>query len=224
MNPIDYEPPSGLVKGRVLVNETSQPIPGAVIEARQNEEYRVAVANLRGEFELADVGAGAWEIKTSRTNYEMASGTFFMPSPVSTITAGDLYMSEKARLPDLVVSAVDRRSLASNPSNFHATGDLVVTVRNVGRYATNSGFDIVVYEDRDNNRSFNAEVDQALGYARIEQVIPSGGFEKVTMPINAQLRFRDAPIRVRIDIGNEVLEVLEDNNDAGTCELAGCGE
>jgi hypothetical protein len=136
---------------------------------------------------------------------------------------GAVYLSEKVRFSDLVIQSMDRSGLTSDPTNFNMSGTLTVAVANIGRYSTDSRFILTAYYDSDLSGTYDSSVDQYLGGYLVEKLLIEDEVVSVEFEINAQLPFRDAPIRVSVDTNSEVPEMLEDNNDGSTCELAGCG-
>lgn len=221
--PSDYVPPAAGVAGRVLVEGTADPIAGAIVEASQADEQIVAIANTEGEFVLENVTSGKWSVLVRRTNYHAHETEFFMPSSPLELDLGDLFLAEKVRFPDLVIQSMDRSGLVSNPSDFNTSGTLIVNIVNAGHYPTSAGFEVTAYYDVDLNGVYDAAVDRQLGRRRVEQFLAADETVPVEIGIDAQLPFRDAPIWVNIDTNSEVPEILEDNNDGGTCNLAACG-
>lgn len=224
MLPLGYVSPTAKVAGKVYVSGTTTPVVGAIVEASMGDEHITTLAKVNGEYEFEGIKTGAWHIRVSRTNYNPGEADFFMPSPPSNQEIGVIELTEKVRFPDLEIHSMKRVGLSSEPVNFNTTGTLSISVVNSGRYQTSSGFDVIAYYDADLNGRYNSTVDQLLGIQRVGANLLAEEVVTLDIPINAQLPFRDAPVRVRLDTKSEVAEMLEDNNDGSTCELAGCGD
>lgn len=224
INPAGFEPLGVEVSGRVIVAGSDFPVVGAVIEATLGDKIIVAVADIAGNFALNGITTeGLWELRAYRTNYAAKETEFYMPDPVISLDVGTIEMKESVKLPDLEVKTVSRRNVSSDVNNFFTSGTLNVSIFNRGISDVTKDFDVIAYFDADMNDTYNEQQDVLLGVYRVETDILIGEEASIELPISGQLPFRDAAIRVKVDTQSEILELLKDNNELGTCEVPGCG-
>lgn len=224
IEPVDYSPVGTTVDGRVIT-DTRLSAAGAVVKATQDDNEVIAVTDVLGKFVLDGINrTGNWKVIVSLGNYDITESQFYMPNPIEPVSLGDITLKEKIKLPDLVVGSISRQAMISDVANFNVDGSVAVVVYNQGTKELNNGFESLVYYDVDRNSNYNENQDVLLGQYHYEGVI---GIEKeitLTIPVAGQLPFRDPPIRVRLDVKSEVIELREDNNDRGSCETARCGD
>ena len=126
---------------------------------------------------------------------------------------------------DLRVTALDTSALAGSCQDFDISGDVLVTVSNLGTGPAAAPFDVVVFEDDPMaaNGLYDPGSDQLLGTGTIMSDLAAGATTMLPIACNGTLQFRDNVIYALADPNLVVPgEVLPDNNQFDTgrgCEF-----
>ncbi|MCB8978743.1 MAG: tandem-95 repeat protein [Ardenticatenaceae bacterium] len=120
--------------------------------------------------------------------------------------------------PDLVVESIDLSQTATDAQELLISGDLGVQIINQGNLATDSAFQIVVFEDRDQDGVLSAS-DNVLGQSSYDPLLVAGQSVPVIIPVDGPVLFRDSPIYAVVDSDNIVSEANEQNNITHTCQF-----
>lgn len=132
-----------------------------------------------------------------------------------------LAAAARAQLPDLVVGSVDDTNVTGDWQTLVIGGSVDVTLSNAGPGGTVLPFQLLAFEDRNLNGSFDG-ADLALGSVSVPAML-SGDLLIVTLPVSGQVRFRQVPIVAFADSTGVIMELNETNNtaDAGDdCSFA----
>lgn len=223
--PDGYINPDGAISGRAVDEVSLLPVSGAVVTAELDADTSLfSSAGDDGKFSIAGGLEGRWKVTVGRSGYLDYTTEVIIP-PNGKTNLGDVKLKRQAdvtKLPDLIVSLIDRTRLVGNPLTFRTSGEVDVQVSNIGNAATSQGFRVLVYIDKDKDGRFDPEKDTVIGSARFAGVLDSRAFGTVTISLDAVLPFRDAPFRVRVDADNELVELNEVNNEASSADLGVC--
>lgn len=121
-------------------------------------------------------------------------------------------------MPDLIVSALNTSSVVTDGQSLAISGNLAVTVRNIGGAAVGSQFRVVAFEDRNGNGRLDTPTEAILGSILRTSGVASGASDTFTIPLGGLVSFRGSPILVIADSENNVTEVNEGNNARSTSE------
>ncbi|MFN7935264.1 MAG: putative Ig domain-containing protein [Bryobacteraceae bacterium] len=117
--------------------------------------------------------------------------------------------------PDLQITAITA-AVNTDPQTLATTGTLSATFRNNGSAGTATGFQLLAFEDRNNNGRYDAVTDAVLGTANVAAPLAASATTGINIPINGALLFRGNIIHVVIDSNNVILESNETNNTRHT--------
>ncbi len=215
--------PTTEVSGRVVQSGSAMPVPGAVVEAIQGEVVVSAIADLDGNFTLEGVTGGVWRLDVRRSGFIAFTTEFVVPYALPPVLLGDITMEAVGRFPDLVPYGVDRSGATSDPATFRFSGTLNITIANLGEAATQRGFNVDLYLDSNGDGIYQADGDRLVATTRVDETLEPEAILRATLAVDTELPFRDAPLMVWLDSGGEIPELVEENNQAPTSELTGCG-
>lgn len=116
---------------------------------------------------------------------------------------------------DLRILEVDKRQVVTDPMTLQASGQVKVTVLNLGRLAAAAGARFTAFEDRNANRVLDAGVDRVLGTTTLPQVLAPSERVVLDIPVSGEQLFRDNAVYVLADSGQTVAESDELNNVEG---------
>ena len=219
--PLVPPPVGGLeLRGRVVDSRTLEPLADAVITAQYGAVSHATNSAADGSFKLTGYNGGTIAVTIAKAGYE--SGTFTIISGGPGLpNLGDFpLIPERAgsSLANLSITNINRSALVQDLA-LNLSGNLVVTVRNAGPNPTSQGFAVRAFIDTDDDRRFTAGIDVMLGEARQATAIIADQAVDVSIPLAGALAFRDAPIHVWVDSGQEVVEGDEDNNVRSSAEF-----
>lgn len=115
-------------------------------------------------------------------------------------------------LPDLSVAKIDRTTAITDAQSLKLTGQVLVTLQNLGGADIPQGTKILAFHDSNKNRKFDSGTDQVLGTISLSSALSAGQTIVVPIPVQGTLPFRDAPITVFGDSDQSVLELTKNNN------------
>ncbi len=127
--------------------------------------------------------------------------------------------------PDLVPVKIDVSSLATDPQTLAISGTAQVTFQNKGDAKIELPFNLLVFEDKDNDGVYTSGVDNLLGTstmltgptASIPAIWPEGA-GMVSVPIAGTVTFLHSPVYALVDSDDAVLEQDETNNILVSCK------
>ncbi|MCM3869899.1 MAG: putative Ig domain-containing protein [Pyrinomonadaceae bacterium] len=113
---------------------------------------------------------------------------------------------------DLTVAAVDISALTTNSQSLVVTGSVRVEIQNLGGSLFAGDFQTLLFEDRNDNKTYQMGVDLQLGMARFSGTIDSAGMVQLDVPVSGVVLFRDQLVYAFVDSGQTVTELNETNN------------
>lgn len=205
----------------IVVNQANRrPLSNALIVVSDAGGQRSLRSETDGSFEVDDLTGPEVRLAFSADAFDPAR--LLVPviplerRDIGTIglkpTAVDFY------LPDLAI--VDSTLAHTEPDRFTLEQAFEVEVINRGTSSVQQDFTLLAYVDANGNGVLDAGQEREVGRTRVSDDLPIGSATTVSVAVNAQLNFRDAPVAFRVDIDNEVPEQEEENNDGSS--LFGC--
>jgi hypothetical protein len=217
--------PNGAITGRAVDEVSLLPVAGAVVSAELDADTRLfTTAGDDGRFATAGGLEGRWKVTVGRSGYQDFATEVLIP-PNGKVNLGDVKLKRQAdvaKLPDLIVSLIDRTRLTSDPLTFVVSGQVDVQVSNIGNAAAAQSSRVLIYIDKDRDGRFDPAKDEVIGSARLTALLDPRAFATVTINVSGKLPFRDAPFRVRVDADDELVELNELNNEASSADLGVC--
>ncbi|UCG69721.1 MAG: hypothetical protein JSV09_01475, partial [Thermoplasmata archaeon] len=113
--------------------------------------------------------------------------------------------------PDLIVASIDRSMLFTDNQALTISGTIFADIENQGDAATGSNFDIIFFEDSNNNGAFEA-TDNLLGSTTHLGSLGYGSSTTISASISGSVLFRDNLIYAFVDSGGVITEHNENNN------------
>jgi hypothetical protein len=223
--PEGYINPNGAITGRAVDEVSLLAVPAAVVSAELDADTRLfTVAGEDGKFSIAGGLEGRWKVTVGRSGYQDFVTEVLIP-PNGKVNLGDVRLkrqSDVTKLPDLIVSLIDRSRLTSDALTFAVAGQVDVQVSNIGNAAAAQSSRVLIYIDNDRDGRFDPAKDEVIGSVRLTALLDPRAFATVTINVSGKLPFRDAPFRVRVDADEELVELNEVNNEASSADLGVC--
>ncbi len=127
--------------------------------------------------------------------------------------------------PDLVPIKIDLSGSITDPLTLAISGNAQVTFQNKGDNKIELPFNVIVFEDKDNNGVYTSGMDNLLGTstmvtgptASIPAIWPEGA-GMVSVPLAGTVKFLHSPLYAMIDSGDVILEQDEANNLLVSCK------
>lgn len=113
---------------------------------------------------------------------------------------------------DLTVTAINTSDVITDSQTLAISGNLEVTVQNLGSSASNTQFTILAFEDRNLNGKYDSGTDLQLGFTLVSQNIVANSSTSVSIALSAAVTFKGNLIYVFADSGNAIQEINEGNN------------
>jgi RHS repeat-associated protein len=117
-----------------------------------------------------------------------------------------------ARLGDLVVNQVDASALSYDAQCLTARGTVSATVSNLGLGTIDRPFEVLFFEDRNLNSSYDLGIDPVLGTANVVAALDAGSGIRVTAQVAGEVVFPGNVVWAWVDAKGEVPETNERNN------------
>lgn len=223
--PEGYINPNGAITGRAVDEVSLLAVPAAVVSAELDADTRLfTVAGEDGRFSIAGGLQGRWKVTVGRSGYQDFVTEVLIPLN-GKVNLGDVRLKRQAdvtKLPDLIVSLIDRTRLTSDALTFAVAGEVDVQVSNIGNAAAAQSSRVLIYIDKDRDGRFDPAKDEVIGSARLAALLDPRAFATVTITVSGKLPFRDAPFRVRVDADEELVELNEVNNEASSADVGVC--
>jgi len=134
----------------------------------------------------------------------------------------NLFVDLNLPKPDIIVAAVNTSSVVTNLQTLQVTGNVMVTIGNVGRAVALQPALVTVFEDSNLNGVFDLGTDVALGSLTMPNGLERNRQLMMDIPINGTVAFRDNHIYAMVDSDQRIDEEAEDNNadsTAGACRI-----
>ncbi len=121
--------------------------------------------------------------------------------------------------PDLVPTKIDLTDTATDPQTLAISGNAHVTFQNKGDDTITTSFNVLIFEDMDNDGRYTAGLDNLLGTstmatgptASIPAIWPEGA-GLVSVPLSGTVKFLHSALYAFVDSGDAILEQDENNN------------
>jgi hypothetical protein len=213
--------PSGLT-GKVLDAGTQLPIEGAQIAAYVNGvEVNATVSDSEGKFKFDALSSAQVTLLVNKTGYGGSRADLFVP-PNTSLNLGIFQLTKdgvSSLLPNLTVRQVNKSQVVVNAQSLVVGGKLTVEVRNTGALTSPAGANVVAFEDRNANGTFERGVDLVLGETALDTpLLPNQG-KAVELLLAGVVQFRDNLIRVMVDSERTIPETVETDN-IGICSCS----
>ncbi len=207
------------VIGVVLDAGSNQPLAGVMIKATDASGVRNFTSQADGRFSITVPNAEI-RYEFSAAGYRTAQ-TSTMPTGQTVVDFGQVRLGKptvEKLLPDLAITAIDRKAAITDPNSLNITGELVVTVKNIGTAEAPAGAKVLAFFDTNRNKAFDSATDVAIGNASIESSSAIGQLQTIRIQLRGSAPFRDAPIHVWVDSDQAVIELNEQNNLRSSAE------
>jgi len=212
------------ISGKVVDVRTQNPLQGVLVKVKVSSSTVAgeAMTDSSGRFEVKGLSLGEYTLEFSQVDYQPLS------FPVVIATGGDLDLGEvrlrqpgiDALLPDLAVQSTQSGDLLSDPDTFEVSGELDVVIINRGNADLTQPFAVRAFSDADRDGAFSPDHDPVLGETDVEAMLEVDGTQRISIPVQGDLPFRDAPLHILLDAGEAISELSETNNiesTAGEC-------
>ncbi|MGH9847417.1 MAG: CARDB domain-containing protein [Blastocatellia bacterium] len=113
---------------------------------------------------------------------------------------------------DLTVTALNTSAVVTDSQTLVTSGDLGVTIKNLGADGVNAQFRVIAFEDRNGNGAFNQGVDLLLGSKQFIDGVPANASASLSIGLSGTVTFKGNLIYVWVDSENAVAETNEGNN------------
>jgi len=113
---------------------------------------------------------------------------------------------------DLAVASVDASALTTDVQTLVIGGSVRVNIQNRGGSLFSGQFAVLLFEDRNNNGTYQIGVDNLLGTETFSGSIDSNAMAPLDVPVSAVVQFRDGPVYAFVDSANQIPELDETNN------------
>ena len=143
--------------------------------------------------------------------YDLALGTdgYVLPDlpPAPPITCTDPLTEA-----DLVVNSVDSSRAIMDTDTLDLSGPVDVEIANPGEGASPGNFQVLLFEDSNQNGTYEAGTDNLLGTGLRYTGMDPGEVATVTIQVSGTLQFTGSPIYAFVDSLDQVVEQDESNN------------
>ncbi|MDH4164481.1 MAG: hypothetical protein OEW15_17605 [Nitrospirota bacterium] len=120
--------------------------------------------------------------------------------------------------PDLVPVKIDLTDMTTDPQTLVVSGTSHVTFQNKGDDKITTAFNVLVFEDKDNDGRYTAGIDTVLGTAANSATLWPEGAGMVNVPLAGTVTFLHSPLYAFIDAGDAIRDQVEDNNLLVSCK------
>lgn len=219
-------PLSGSLVGQVVDVRSRQAISGAIISARNtiNNALTEVMGDAQGQFALASLAEGEYEITVSFTDYNSQVFTAVV-SAGTDLDLGEIRLRQPgvdALLADLAITELDISQVQSSQVDFVVSGTVSGVMVNRGNVSVSVPLDVVAFEDVNRDGEFT-EVDTLLGSSSIafdrDTALDVDSAAAFSIDVSGVQSFHDAPITVFVDANNVIAELSEANNTNSTAGL-----
>jgi len=120
--------------------------------------------------------------------------------------------------PDLVPVKIDLSDTTTDPQTLAISGTAHVTLQNKGDDKITTAFNVLVFEDKDNDGRYTAGVDNLIGTGTNSLALWPEGANLVDVALSGTVQFLHAPLYAFVDSGDSILEQDETNNLLASCK------
>ncbi len=199
---------------------TSQPVVSA--SEQQTYSYQALATDPDGDpisFELLQAPDGMTISPTGLVQWTPASnqlGNFNVIVKISDGRGGSALQQYKLNALalgiDFTVAGVDVSQTATDTDTLVITGNVRVNIENRGGSFFDGGFQVLLFEDQNNDGAYQSGVDKALGARAFNGNIASSGAASLDVPVSGIVTFRDNLIYAFVDSASQIPELDETNN------------
>lgn len=208
------------VTGIVLEAGTGQPLANVTVVATYGSTSKTLNTGSDGRFTLRGITVSSVALDFTLSGYISSSTGTVLP-PLETLDIGQIRMRKQKAvvlLPDLTIQSIDRSGLLTDARRLTVSGTLTATIANIGTAAAPSNIELLAFQDANLNGTYDPGIDVVLGRTTTSAEITVGGESPLSISIQGPVPFLDAPIYLRIDSAQSVIELKEDNNFASTAD------
>lgn len=212
------------ITGLVLDAGTNQPLAGVTVQGTFDGVTQTVATGTDGRFEIAGLTALSGTVLFSLTDYAAANISVTL-NPLQTLDMGQVRLrgaDATTLLSDLTVTSVSRDGIVTDLHTLQLSGTVTATLANKGTANAPAGIQLTAFYDTNLNGLYDPAVDLLLGLAASTAEIVIDASADVTISLQGEAPFRDAPISVWIDSRQETIESNEANNIGTTsinCEF-----
>ncbi len=203
------------LSGVVLDARTNLPIANATLVATPESGAPVnGLSGADGSFRLLGLNAATAQLSVSATGYQGSSQQYAL-NLLTVTDIGQIRLRPPKvdqLLADFKVMAVRRSSAHTDAQSLQLTGTVDVDISNIGAQTAPAGAVVLAFSDVNLNNAYDAATDVVLGQATLGDALAPGQSATVHIAVSGSLLFRDAPISVIVDPGNQVPELSKANN------------
>jgi hypothetical protein len=221
---IDYQPKLVLnaygITGIVVDSLSNKPIANApvkLLHATTKAVIYTGQTDANGRFTApSNITAQDVQLEINPASY-LATTRFISrdAQPDSTLDLGEIRLRPQSAdvvLPDLAITEINSTAIQTDLQALTISGSITATITNKGNTDLGAAnVKLTAFEDSNFNRTLDAD-EQVLGSATFNDALAVKATEQITIPINGNSKFRDAPIAVMVDSQNQVAEKDEKNN------------
>lgn len=113
---------------------------------------------------------------------------------------------------DLTVAGVDTSGMTTDTQTLVALGTCRMDIQNMGGSLFDGSFEVLVFEDSNDNSTFENGVDNLLGTSTFFGSIDSGAEGALDVPISGVVLFSDNLVHAFVDSADQIPELNETNN------------
>lgn len=113
---------------------------------------------------------------------------------------------------DLQVSEVDPDALVFDGQQLTVSGTIAATIKNQGSQSVLDPFEVLFFEDRNDNSNYDLGVDNVLGMASVTSPLASNGTTNLTATLAGSVLFSGNRVWAFVDSGSKIRETDETNN------------
>lgn len=200
-------------EGTVVDSQTNSPLANATIVLADAENTYQVTSDTQGHFEFDAIQSPEPILSVSIENYVnteyIVAGTDFEKTDLGQIRLRPEGIN--SYLPDLIVSKVNTKAIDYDQRSLSIAGPLIVSVKNQSRVPVSHHLQLISFYDVNTNNEYDSGIDISLGES---QLAPMGGNSKqdISISIEANLPYYNAPISVMVDSKNQLIEADEKNN------------
>lgn len=217
MYPEGTTPPGGNlsnVHGMVIDGSTGQPLAGVVVGATFGSETQTLTSDQGGLFNLDTDKIGSGTLSFSHAGYFASEvGLYIEPLSINNLETVSLWRDGLVDLlPDLIVSSIDAQNVNNDPASLELSGQLSVQITNQGTINTPTEVTALAFYDVNANDTYEANEDIYLGQGISSDQVYVGETPDISIDLQGQLPYLDAPIKVWVDSSQNIAELDETNN------------
>ena len=206
------------ITGVVVDASNNLPLAGAEVIATFGSSTQTVFSDSSGGFSISGLTELSGELHVSMTDFSPFSLNLSL-DPLAVLDIDQIRLRQtniSVLQPDLEVMCVDDSDTTTSSHALELNGDVTVEIENSGTASVVTGFELLAFYDVNNDNLYQSDIDIQLGQVFSEPEIHLGTSSSIKIPVDGNLPFRDAPIKVWLDSGQNVVELNEENNQASS--------